>query len=140
MRSMDFSSWQGAMTTIIGLAVITLLGVGIRLIIMQTIQQRRERMNRQINERLKSLIAAYRTLGGSFTGQLTVDPPPVPVVFSSTDIAIDEARPDFNDRAFDTLRACLRYDLAQARGLIATTRLGDSLLDHVELDRYLAAT
>jgi hypothetical protein len=74
MRSMDFSSWQGAMTTIIGLAVITLLGVGIRLIIMQTIQQRRERMNRQINERLKTLIAAYRTLGGSFTGQLTVDP------------------------------------------------------------------
>jgi uncharacterized membrane protein YgcG len=48
--------------------------VGIRLIIMQTIQQRRERMNRQINERLKTLIAAYRTLGGSFTGQLTVDP------------------------------------------------------------------
>ena len=31
-------------------------------------------MNRQINERLKTLIAAYRTLGGSFTGQLTVDP------------------------------------------------------------------
>ncbi len=71
---MDFSSWQGAMTTVIGLAVITLLGVGIRILMMQTIQQRRERMNRQINERLKTLIAAYRTLGGSFTGQLTVDP------------------------------------------------------------------
>ncbi|MBV6534218.1 hypothetical protein HT654_09805, partial [Ursidibacter maritimus] len=26
MRYMDFSSWQGAMTTIIGLAVFTLLG------------------------------------------------------------------------------------------------------------------
>lgn len=74
MRYMDFSSWQGAMTTIIGLAVFTLLGVGIRILMMQTIQQRRERMNRQINERLKTLIAAYRTLGGSFTGQLTVDP------------------------------------------------------------------
>jgi uncharacterized membrane protein YgcG len=74
MRSMDFSSWQSAMTTLIGLAVITLLGVGIRMLIMQTIQQRRERMNRQINERLKTLISAYRTLGGSFTGQLTVDP------------------------------------------------------------------
>lgn len=71
---MDFSSWQSAMTTLIGLAVITLLGVGIRMLIMQTIQQRRERMNRQINERLKTLISAYRTLGGSFTGQLTVDP------------------------------------------------------------------
>ncbi|MBD8658076.1 hypothetical protein IFT68_20900 [Oxalobacteraceae sp. CFBP 13730] len=70
----------------------------------------------------------------------SVDTPPVPVVFSSTDIAIDEARPDFNDRAFDTLRACLRYDLVQARGLIATTHLGDSLLDHADLDRYLAAT
>ena len=74
MRYMDFSSWQGAMTTLIGLAVFTLLGVGIRMLMMQTIQQRRERMNRQINERLKTLIAAYRTLGGSFTGRLTVDP------------------------------------------------------------------
>lgn len=71
---MDFSSWQGAMTTIIGVAVLTLLGVGIRMLVMQTIQQRRERMNRQINERLKTLMSAYRTLGGSFTGQLTVDP------------------------------------------------------------------
>ena len=70
----------------------------------------------------------------------SVDTPPVPVVFTSSEIAIDEARPDFNDRAFDTLRACLRYDLLQARSLIASTRLGDSLLDHAELDRYLATT
>lgn len=41
---------------------------------MTTIQQRRERSNRQINERLRTLIAAYKTLGGSFTGDLTVDP------------------------------------------------------------------
>mgnify|MGYP001627131428 CR=1 FL=1 len=74
MRNMDFSSWEAAMTTIVGLAVFTLLGVGIRMLMMQTIQQRRERMNRQINERVKTLMAAYRTLGGSFTGQLTVDP------------------------------------------------------------------
>ncbi|NHZ81578.1 hypothetical protein F2P44_20190 [Massilia sp. CCM 8695] len=74
MRMMDFSSWQGGMSTIVGLAIFTLLGVGIRMLMMQTIQQRRERMNRQINERLKTLISAYRTLGGSFTGQLTVDP------------------------------------------------------------------
>ena len=39
-----------------------------------TFQQRRERMNRQINERLRTLIAAYKVLGGSFTGDLTVDP------------------------------------------------------------------
>ena len=48
--------------------------VGTRLVFMQTIQKRRERENRQINERLKTLIAAYKTLGGSFTGQLQVHP------------------------------------------------------------------
>jgi uncharacterized membrane protein YgcG len=41
---------------------------------MQSLQQRRERQNRQINERLRTLIAAYKTLGGSFTGNLEVDP------------------------------------------------------------------
>jgi len=74
MRYVDFTSWHAGLTTILGLALITLIGVGIRVLMMQTIQQRRERMNRQINERLKTLIAAYKTLGGSFTGQLTVDP------------------------------------------------------------------
>lgn len=74
MRNLDFESWQTILTSLIGLAIVTLIGVGIRVLMMQTIQQRRERMNRQINERLKTLIAAYRTLGGSFTGQLTVDP------------------------------------------------------------------
>lgn len=71
---MDFSSWQGVFTTLMSLAIVTLIGVGVRVLMMQTIQQRRERMNRQINERLRTLIAAYRTLGGSFTGELTVDP------------------------------------------------------------------
>jgi uncharacterized membrane protein YgcG len=74
MRSLDFSSWQGIFSTLMSLAVFTLLGVGVRMLMMQTIQQRRERMNRQINERLRTLIAAYKVLGGSFTGQLTVDP------------------------------------------------------------------
>ena len=74
MRGMDFSSWQGVMSTLIGLALITVIGVGVRLLVMVTIQQRRERENRQINERLKTLIAAYKALGGSFTGDLTVDP------------------------------------------------------------------
>ena len=62
------------LATLIGLALITFIGVGIRLLVMVTIQQRRERMNRQINERLRTLIAAYKVLGGSFTGDLTVDP------------------------------------------------------------------
>lgn len=74
MRYFDFTSWQGVLSTLLGLAVITLLGVGIRLLLMQTVQQRRERENRQINERLRTLIAAYKTLGGSFTGDLAVDP------------------------------------------------------------------
>ncbi|MFT3732570.1 MAG: hypothetical protein QM780_14320 [Hyphomicrobium sp.] len=74
MRSIDFSSWHSLLLTLLGLGFITLVGVGIRLLMMLTIQQRRERMNRQINERLRTLIAAYRTLGGSFTGTLTVDP------------------------------------------------------------------
>ncbi len=58
----------------LGLSLITVIGVGIRLLAMHTIQQRRERENRQINERLRTLIAAYKTLGGSFTGDLAVDP------------------------------------------------------------------
>ena len=74
MRGIDFSSWQSVLATVIGLALVTLIGVGIRLLTMVTIQQRRERMNRQINERLRTLIAAYKVLGGSFTGNLAVDP------------------------------------------------------------------
>lgn len=74
MRGLDFSSWHNLLLTMLGLAMVTLIGMGIRLVMMFTIQQRRERMNRQINERLKTLIAAYKVLGGSFTGDLTVDP------------------------------------------------------------------
>jgi hypothetical protein len=75
MRNLiDFSSWQGALTTLLGLALVSLVAVGVRLLFMQVVQQRRERANRQINERLKTLIAAYKTLGGSFTGNLAVDP------------------------------------------------------------------
>ena len=74
MRNVDFSSWQSLLATMLGLALFTLIGVGTRLLLMMTIQQRRERVNRQINERLRTLIAAYKVLGGSFTGDLTVDP------------------------------------------------------------------
>ena len=74
MRIIDFSSWQSVLATVVGLALFALIGVGIRVLMMLTIQQRQQRMNRQINERLKTLIAAYKTLGGSFTGELTVDP------------------------------------------------------------------
>jgi len=74
VRNLDFTSLSALLSTLLGLSVITLIGVGIRLLAMQTLQQRRERENRQINERLRTLIAAYKTLGGSFTGDLAVDP------------------------------------------------------------------
>lgn len=74
MRLMDFSSWQGILTTLLGLTLITVIGVGVRLLIMQRVQERRQRANRQINERLRTLMAAYKVLGGSFTGDLAVDP------------------------------------------------------------------
>lgn len=68
-----------------------------------------------------------------------LDTPAVPHVFTSVELEIDEPKPDFNDKAFDLLRACFRYDLAQARELIAKTRFGGSLLDDAALDRYLDA-
>lgn len=71
---LDFTSRHTLLTTAIGLLLASLLMVGIRLVLMQTLQRRRERENRQINERLRTLIAAYKTLGGSFTGDLSVDP------------------------------------------------------------------
>lgn len=74
MRYLDLSSWQGVLLSVLGLAVFALIGVGIRVLMMLTIQQRQQRMNRQINERLRTLIGAYKTLGGSFTGELTVSP------------------------------------------------------------------
>ena len=73
-NSLDFSSWQSLLSTLLGLLLATLLMLGIRLVFMQTLQRKRERENRQINERLKTLIAAYKTLGSSFTGELGVDP------------------------------------------------------------------
>ncbi len=74
MRAIDLSSWQSVLSTLVALALVTLIGLGLRMLVMSKVQQRRERTNRQINERLRVLIAAYKTLGGSFTGDLTVDP------------------------------------------------------------------
>lgn len=74
MRYFDFSSWQTIAASIFGLALFALIGVGVRVMMMLTIQQRQQRLNRQINERLRTLMAAYKVLGGAFTGKLTVDP------------------------------------------------------------------
>ncbi len=97
MRILDFSSWPALLSTLASLAFITLIGVGLRLIVMQSVQQRRERQNRQINERLKTLIAAYKTLGGSFTGTLFVDPTHLKKVKESA--AKGEAPIESSDRA-----------------------------------------
>lgn len=98
LRNIDLSNWQSLLTTLLTLALITLIGVGVRVLMMMTIQQRRERANRQINERLKVLIAAYKVLGGSFTGTLTVDPThlrDLKARAAETGEAVDEG----NDRA-----------------------------------------
>lgn len=71
---MDFSSWQSILTSIAGVLIFVLLGMGIRILMMLTLQARQQRVNRQINERLKTLMAAYKVLGGSFTGDLLVNP------------------------------------------------------------------
>lgn len=71
MRFIDLTSWQGILLTIFSVALIAPTGVGIRVLMMMTIQQRQQRMNRQINERLRTLMSAYKVLGGSFTRQLT---------------------------------------------------------------------
>jgi heme exporter protein D len=99
MRNLDFSSWQGILSSLLALAVITLLGVGIRLLVMQTVQQRRERENRQINERLRTLIAAYKTLGGSFTGDLAVDPTHLRDLQPAPGSAFPAAAPMSSDRS-----------------------------------------
>ena len=106
MRNLDFSSWQAVLSTLVGLAVITIIGVGIRILVMQTVQQRRERDNRQINERLRTLIAAYKVLGGSFTGDLAVDPSHLR---QSRDIPLGEELPrsDRSRRIRDAVEASL---------------------------------
>lgn len=114
MRGLDFSSWQALLSTLVGLVVITLIGVAIRLLVMQTVQQRRERENRQINERLRTLIAAYKTLGGSFSGDLAVDPTHLrdvrrrdEVDAAAADTAPEAASSDRSRRIRDAVEAAL---------------------------------
>ncbi|RZL86614.1 MAG: hypothetical protein EOP73_31645, partial [Variovorax sp.] len=105
--AMDFSSWAGALTTLLGLAVVSLVAVGIRMLFMHTVQARRERANRQINERLKTLIAAYKTLGGSFTGDLTVDPTHLRELRSAQADGAAETGSDRRRRLRDAVEAAL---------------------------------
>lgn len=88
---MDFSSWQGVLTTLGGILLFTLIAMGVRILMMLTFQARQSRMNRQINERLRTLISAYRVLGGSFTGRLTVDPSHLGAKQTEAEVAIDDS-------------------------------------------------
>lgn len=54
------------LSIIASLAVAVVL-LAVRIFVMQRIQQRRQRENRQETERLKSLVVAYRALAGSFS-------------------------------------------------------------------------
>ena len=100
MRNLDFSSWHALLSTVLGLFLITLVMVGVRLLAMHTVQQRRERENRQINERLRTLIAAYKTLGGSFTGDLSVDPRHLRELRQHAAASTDEARMEAAEAAW----------------------------------------
>ncbi|NJC05239.1 putative membrane protein YgcG [Sphingomonas kaistensis] len=137
---MDLSSWHGILVSIGGLALVTLIGVGIRLLVMMTIQQRRERMNRQINERLRTLIAAYRTLGGSFTGDLAVDPSHLRDLRQP---AIDADGDGTPDRAVDLSPEALGSDRSRRIRDAVEASLADILLlgtdEHVRLAERAAS-
>jgi uncharacterized membrane protein YgcG len=105
---LDVSSLAGFASTLLGVALFALIGIGIRLLVMMTVQQRRERQNRQINERLRVLIAAYKTLGGSFTGQLSVDPSHLrDQRRDDSDVAPGESGSDRTRRIRDAVEAAL---------------------------------
>ncbi len=53
--------------SIIASLVVAIFLLAIRIYVMQRIQTQRQRENRQETERLKSLVAAYRSLAGSFS-------------------------------------------------------------------------
>ncbi len=56
--------------TLIASLLVAVVLLVIRIFVMQRVQQRRQRENRQETERLKSLVAAYRSLAGSFSPAL----------------------------------------------------------------------
>jgi glucose uptake protein GlcU len=47
LRGIDFGSWPSVLSTLLGLAVVTLVMIGVRLLVMPQVQQRRERANRR---------------------------------------------------------------------------------------------
>jgi heme exporter protein D len=137
MRNLDFSSWQAVSTTLLGLVVVTVMMVGIRLLVMETVQHRRNRENRQINERLRTLIAAYKTLGGSFTGDLAVDPTHLRDVLSQRALAASAGGGD--TETGEDISASVSFDRSRRIRDAVEGALSDVILLGTEQQVLLAA-
>jgi heme exporter protein D len=137
MRNLDFSSWQAVSTTLLGLVVVTVMMVGIRLLVMETVQHRRNRENRQINERLRTLIAAYKTLGGSFTGDLAVDPTHLRDVLSQRALAASAGGGD--TETGEDISASVSFDRSRRIRDAVEAALSDVILLGTEEQVRLAA-
>lgn len=68
---MQLNGFGSVPITIMGSLFIALSLMAIRMFFMQRAQQSRQRENRQETERLKSLVACYRSLAGSFSPPTT---------------------------------------------------------------------
>ena len=64
---MNLSNIGASSLPIIISLVVAIVLLAIRIFVMQRVQSKRQRENRQETERLKSLVAAYRSLAGSFS-------------------------------------------------------------------------
>lgn len=118
MRSIDMGALP--LTVVVSITVAIFLLV-IRIFVMQRVQTRRQRENRQETERLKSLVGAYRTMAGSFSPAEPGDREQLEAALS--DIIL-----------FGSLR---QVELASACAHALTT---DAPIDHQELIKDLRAT
>ncbi len=64
---MLFAEIEPLPLSIIASLFLAVVLLAVRIFVMQRMQRRRQRENRQETERLKSLVAAYRSLAGSFS-------------------------------------------------------------------------
>lgn len=64
---MDWIEWGPLPATVIASLVLAVVLLAIRITVMQRVQSKRQRENRQETERLKAMVNAYRALAGSFS-------------------------------------------------------------------------
>ncbi|MES2499909.1 MAG: preprotein translocase subunit YajC [Pseudomonadota bacterium] len=114
--------------TLIASLVLAVVLLAIRIFVMQRVQQKRQRENRQETERLKSLVAAYRSLAGSFTPAMQDHTPQLEetladiILFGSltqVELSVSCANALKNDETvdFQPLIKSLRSDLRTQLGL-----------------------